>query len=120
MIRLVLNTNILVSALLQPEGPPAFVFLMGLSVRVPICVSDAVYAEYEAVLRRPRFNILPEIIDQTLASLRVLGLWVKPKATAHAASNPDDDMFLDCAEPLRQTTLSPATSGTIPRVGGTR
>jgi len=56
MIRVVLDTNIIVSALLQPLGPPAQAFLLVLRDAVQMCVSSAVFAEYEEVLRRPRFS----------------------------------------------------------------
>ncbi len=56
MIRVVLDTNIIVSALLQPLGPPAQVFLLAIGASIQLCVSGNVYAEYEEVIRRPRFR----------------------------------------------------------------
>jgi predicted nucleic acid-binding protein len=56
MIRVVLDTNILVSALLQPKGPPARVFLLTLAAAprpLQLCVSAGIYAEYEEVIARP-------------------------------------------------------------------
>ena len=48
MIRVVLDTNILISALLNPHGPPAQVFLMTLlDPDTQLCVSAEIYAEYE-------------------------------------------------------------------------
>jgi predicted nucleic acid-binding protein len=59
MIRVVLDTNILISALLSPVGPPAQVFLMTLAdPDTRLCVSGDIYAEYD----------------------------------------PDDDVFLECAQ----------------------
>jgi predicted nucleic acid-binding protein len=54
MIRVVLDTNAIVSALLQPFGPPAAVFLLVAGGAVQLCISGSVYAEYEEVIRRPR------------------------------------------------------------------
>ena len=46
MIRIVLDTNILISALLSPQGPPAQVFLMILlESDTQLCVSGDIYAE---------------------------------------------------------------------------
>jgi predicted nucleic acid-binding protein len=42
MIRVVLDTNIIVSALLQPLGPPAQVFMLVLGDSVRLCVSGAI------------------------------------------------------------------------------
>ena len=56
MIRGVIDTNILVSALLQPSGLPAQVFVLALGGSIQLCVSGEVYAEYEEVISRPRFQ----------------------------------------------------------------
>jgi uncharacterized protein len=60
MIRVVIDTNILVSALLQPESLPAAVLMLALSGQVELCVSDAVIAEYDEVIRRPAFQTTAE------------------------------------------------------------
>lgn len=52
MIRVVLDTNVVVSALLQPLGPPAAVFLLVAGGGVQLCVSGRVFAEYEEVIGR--------------------------------------------------------------------
>ena len=56
MIQVVLDTNIMVSALLQPLGPPAQVFTLAIGGSLQLCVSGKVYAEYEEVISRPRFR----------------------------------------------------------------
>jgi predicted nucleic acid-binding protein len=67
MIRVVLDTNILISALLQPQGLPARTFVMVLAgTTAQLCVSGDVYAEYEEVTRRPKFNRSEMIIDHAL------------------------------------------------------
>jgi predicted nucleic acid-binding protein len=44
MIRVVIDTNIIVSALLQPLGPPAQVFLLAVSGSIQLCITGEVYA----------------------------------------------------------------------------
>lgn len=53
MIRVVLDTNIVVSALLSPHGSEAAVFRLALSGVIRLCVSEPVLREYEEVLSRP-------------------------------------------------------------------
>jgi putative PIN family toxin of toxin-antitoxin system len=98
MIRVVLDTNIIVSALLQPLGPSAQILVMALDGSVQLCVSGAVYAEYEEVISRPRFNRSTEVISSTLGFIREKGLWVRPTGNVKACVDPDDDIFLDCAQ----------------------
>jgi putative PIN family toxin of toxin-antitoxin system len=98
MIRVVIDTNILVSALLQPESLPAAVLTLGLSGKVQLCVSEAVFAEYDEVIRRPHLKRPPDVIEGTLQSIRKLGHWVKPNVRVTESTDPDDNIFLECAQ----------------------
>ena len=53
MLRVVPDTNLIVSAMLQPLGPPAQVFLLAANGIIQFCVSMDVLSEYEEILRRP-------------------------------------------------------------------
>ena len=101
MIRVVIDTNILVSALLQPSGLPAQVFVLALSGSIQLCVSGEVYAEYEEVMRRPKFNRSEAVIEQTLRAIRQNGFWIKPAEKIRSCSDPDDDIFLECSQAAR-------------------
>jgi putative PIN family toxin of toxin-antitoxin system len=105
MIRVVLDTNILVSALLQPLGLPAQVFLLATGGSVQLCVSGCVYAEYEEVISRPRFRRTEDIIASALQTIRENGLWVRPAEAIRACSDPDDDIFLECAHAAQANYL---------------
>jgi putative PIN family toxin of toxin-antitoxin system len=98
MIRAVLDTNIFVSALLQPQGPPAQVFLLAVSgSAIQLCVSGEIYAEYEEVIRRPRLKRSQSEINNALEAVRQKGFWVRPSTRVHACADPDDNIFLECA-----------------------
>src|SRR5258705_13191594 len=105
MIRVVIDTNVLVSALLHPEGPPAAVWMLALSGRVQPCVSEAVLAEYEDVIRRPHFRRDAGVIEGTLQAIRKVARHVKPATHADACSDPDHDIFIECAEAARADYL---------------
>jgi|SRR5579862_3291834 len=99
MIRVVLDTNILVSALLSPAGSPAQVFLMTLvDPDTRLCISGDIYAEYEEVIRRPRLSRSDSEIEAALRAIREKGFWVRPTEKVRACSDPDDDIFLECAQ----------------------
>ncbi len=102
MIRVVLDTNILVSALLQPQGLPARTFLIALAgTTAQLCVSGDIYAEYEEVIRRSKFKRSEAVIESALRAIRQNGFWVKPSEKVHACSDPDHDIFLECAQAAR-------------------
>ena len=98
MIRVVIDTNVLVSALLQPKGLPAAVLILALSGQVELCVSEAIVAEYEEVIRHPHLKRDPAVIVRTMQAIRKLGHWVKPAMRIGACSDPDDNMFVECAQ----------------------
>jgi uncharacterized protein len=93
MIRAVIDTNILVSALLQPEGLPAAVFMMALSGQIQLCVSDAIFEEYEEVIRRPRLKRPLDVVQGTLQSIRKLGHWVEPSIHLEECTDPTITFF---------------------------
>jgi uncharacterized protein len=98
MIRAVFDTNIVVSALLQPLGPSAQLLLLALNGSIQLCVSGSVYAEYEEVISRPRLKRSPEVITGVLEAIRKTGLWVRPTEPVNGCTDPDDDIFLECAQ----------------------
>jgi putative PIN family toxin of toxin-antitoxin system len=104
MIRVILDTNIIVSALLQPLGPPAQVFTLAIGGSVQLCVSGKIYAEYEEVISRPRFQRSEGVIAGTLQAIRDKSFWVRPAKAIRACADPDDDMFLGCAQAGTRTT----------------
>jgi uncharacterized protein len=105
MIRVVLDTNIIVSALLQPLGPPAQVFVLAIGGSIQLCISGSVYAEYEEVISRPRFRRSEDIIAGALQAIREKSFWVRPTEAIRACSDPDDDIFLECAHAAQANYL---------------
>ena len=101
MVRVVLDTNVIVSALLQPLGPPAQIFVLAMSGSVQLCMSGGIYAEYEEVIRRPHLRRDEQTISAALQAVREKSLWVKPTETIRACSDPDDNIFLECAQAAR-------------------
>jgi putative PIN family toxin of toxin-antitoxin system len=98
MKRVVLDTNIIVSAMLVPAGTQAAVLLLALRGDVALYVSNAVLAEYEEVLRRRRFKLQPQEVDRVLASIRGVAHLIEPDRTLSISTHESDNRFLECAE----------------------
>jgi putative PIN family toxin of toxin-antitoxin system len=100
MIKLVLDTNVLVSALLKPHSPPALVVSLVLQGTCKLCLSDAIFTEYQGVLARDKFKQLkPANVNHLLSLLKQHALWVEPSALANNLVNDEaDKMFLECAQ----------------------
>ena len=86
----VVDTNILVSALLRPEGHPARVMAAVMRGELVPVFSASCFAEYEQVLRRPRLRLEAAKVDAALAALRAVGVEV-PDAPLPPADLPDPD-----------------------------
>lgn len=56
-LRLVVDTNILGSAALKPDGPQRTVLLLAITRPARLYVSEEVLAEYRDVLARPELRI---------------------------------------------------------------
>jgi putative PIN family toxin of toxin-antitoxin system len=98
MTRVVLDTNVIVSALLVPSGTQASVLLLALRGHIALYVSPAALAEYEEVLRRPRLKLQPAHIEAALASIREVAYLVEPTQTLSISIHESDNRFLECAE----------------------
>ena len=98
MIRVVIDTNVLVSALLTSGGLPEAVVNLAISGEVQWFASEAVLAEYEHVLKRPRLLIDSGKAAGAMARIRAIVSVVTPTIRVTAASDPDDNHFLECAE----------------------
>lgn len=104
-IRAVLDTNAVVSAHLNGEGYERYVLDLALARRIQIVISDQILAEYEDVLRRPKFAIAPRQVAKSLRLIRAGARMVNPQLLVHAAQDPDDNCFLECAEAGRADYL---------------
>jgi putative PIN family toxin of toxin-antitoxin system len=98
MIRVVLDTNILFSAVFKSSGTQAKLIRLIVDNQIVPCVSPAVLAEYHEVLARPILRHRAAEAQHILQLLTEIALLVVPTTSATAATDPDDDCFLDCAE----------------------
>ncbi len=99
MIRLVLDTNILISALLTPQGLPAQLLSICLTdPSLQLCISADIYAEYEAVLVRSKFKRSSWEVAAILGAVRKNSVWIRPRAAVRVCLDADDNIFLECAQ----------------------
>ena len=97
MAKAVLDTNIIVSGLRNPEGNAASVLRLAESRAFRCYVSQEMLNEYEEVLARISLGLKLEQVKKFLRMLRRTYIMVDPAKQVEAASDPDDDKFLECA-----------------------
>jgi putative PIN family toxin of toxin-antitoxin system len=81
-VLIVLDTNVLVSGLLSPFGPPARVLDQVLSNTVQVAYDDRILDEYAEVLSRPVFHFEPGDSSALIEHIRLNGLHVSPAPLA--------------------------------------
>lgn len=96
-MRIVLDTNVLVSALLNPHGPPARVLELILAGKLQILVDDRILDEYREVLLRPRFGFDADEVATLVSALAAAGEWVTMPLPKLTLDDPDDLPFAEIA-----------------------
>jgi putative PIN family toxin of toxin-antitoxin system len=99
--RVVIDTNVWISALINPAGPPAMVVEMVRTGRLAPIVSALLLAELQHVIERPRIGrrlgARAEAAPETLALLGRAGIPVVPTGAVRICRDPDDDVLIEMA-----------------------
>jgi len=98
MIRVVLDTNTIVSAQLKPAGLEATVLLLGLRGAVALFVSPPILAEYQRVLYKPKLKFNPRRAEAVLLDIGAASRLVHPTGVLTVASHEPDNRFLECVQ----------------------
>ncbi len=104
-LRLVIDTNIVVSAALKPDGLQRTVLLLAITKPATLYVSEAIMAEYREVLARPRMNIRKGLRQQLLQLIKRHAHPVTPTRPLQVTPDLDDNKFLECADTARADYL---------------
>ena len=96
-MKVVLDTNILVSARLSSFGNPARILDLVLLGDLRLVYDDRILAEYREVLARPRFGLDTEDVGELLSYLQTEGMAVTAPSLQNCLPDPDDLPFLEVA-----------------------
>jgi uncharacterized protein len=114
-LRLVVDTNIIVSAALKPDGLQRTVLVLAMTKPARLYVTRAILAEYREVLGRPEFKIRRGLQRQLLDLIKNHAQVVHPARALQVAKDPDDNQFLECAEASRADYLITGNQRHFPR-----
>ena len=95
-MKVVVDTNVLVSGLLNPRGAPGRIVDLILAGHIELIVDDRILAEYHDVLRRARFGFEAKD-DQFLAFIDAAALHVHGTPLPEPLADEDDEPFLEAA-----------------------
>jgi putative toxin-antitoxin system toxin component, PIN family len=97
-LKIVLDTNIILSAILNGNGQPAKIFDLFLDKEASLYYSEAMIDEYKDVLSRERFKIPKEKVGRVINIIRKLGINIDPITSIFPMTDESDRIFHDTAE----------------------
>jgi putative PIN family toxin of toxin-antitoxin system len=104
-LRLVLDTNVLISAALKPEGLQRTTLLLATTKPARFYVSAPILEEYAEVLSRPELMIRRGLRLQLLQLIKNRSHMIIPSRRLDVTSDPDDNIFIECADAARADYL---------------
>ena len=96
-MKIVLDTNVLVSGILSPNGPPAAVLRALLTERVTLCFDERIVSEYRDVLTRTKFSFDRDLVEELIGFLEAAGSPTLAAPLAVTLPDPWDQMFIEVA-----------------------
>ncbi len=97
-LRLVIDTNVLISAALKPDGLQRTTLILAVTKPARLYVSQPILEEYRNVLTRPDLKIRKGLSRQLLQVIANRSYLVRPNRRLEVTSDSSDNMFLECAD----------------------
>ena len=100
MQKLILDTNIVVSALISNSAPTNILYELVLTQKVESCLSDEIFTEYVTVLSRDKFSRFPNFkikSEVVLNKLREISTFYKTFRKVDILADTSDNKFLELA-----------------------
>src|ERR1700692_181513 len=114
-LRLVIDTNVLISAHIKPAAWQRTVRLLAITKPARLYVSRPILEEYSEVLSRPELRIRKGLRQQLLQLIKNHVYTVAPTRYLEVTSDPDDNIFVECADAARADYLVTGNQKNFPK-----
>jgi putative PIN family toxin of toxin-antitoxin system len=118
ILKLVLDTNVIVSAHLNADGLERAVLTLALTAPAQFFVSLEILGEYGEVLSRKKFRLGPDEVKQSLELIRARAIIVSPTFMPSVRPDPEDNKFLACAQEVGADYLVTGNKRHFPKQWG--
>ena len=99
MTNIVVDTNVIISAVLSPAGnPAAVVSLISATDKLRVFYSGSILDEYKRVLAYELLNIPKEKQNAVIGTLRRFGIPIEPTVSTVPMTDETDRVFYDTAK----------------------
>ena len=109
----VIDTNVLVSAMLKWESVPGSVLLEVLTGKITPLLNEEIVSEYRTVLSRPKFHFSPETAEIFLDGLTGRGLFVDAESIEEILPDPKDVVFYEVVMEMRKSEDAYLVTGNL-------
>ena len=114
VIRVVLDTNVVMWATLRDHGLPAAILDLAIGGVIQLFISEPVFAEYKEVPTRPRLKIAPQRIARSLAVIPKMSQRITPTRAVAVIRN--DEPLPTGRWPTFATSSEGAKKGCLPDI----
>ncbi len=100
MQKIILDTNVVVSALIQKSFPYLILHDLYIERKIQLCISENLMSEYHDVLKREKFSRFPDFIfmaNWVLKDINEHAILIHPKQKLNIIKDADDNMLLELA-----------------------
>lgn len=109
----VIDTNVIVSAVLKQDSVPGKVVRMALEGSIVPILNDVIENEYRKVLSRPKFHLSQSIIEDIIFAFRDKGLYVEAGSFEIELPDPKDRVFYEVVMEKRKSEETWLVTGNI-------
>lgn len=109
----VIDTNVLVSAMLKWDSVPGNVLELTYGETIIPLLNAHIVKEYRDVLSRPKFHLTEEIIDAVVGELEQLGIFVDAEKLDAELPDPKDRVFYEVVMEERKSEDAYLVTGNI-------
>lgn len=109
----VIDTNVLVSAMLKWDSVPGNVLELTYGGTIIPLLNERIVKEYREVLSRSKFRLTREIIDDAVGELERLGIYVDAEEINAELPDPKDRVFYEVVMEERKSEDAYLVTGNI-------
>jgi putative PIN family toxin of toxin-antitoxin system len=94
-MKIVLDTNIIVSAFINPQGIPGEIISLILSKKITICYDNKIFSEYMEIFKKSKFDFDSILVDEFLDFIKENGEYIIAEPQKIKFTDDDDKKFYD-------------------------
>lgn len=109
----VIDTNVLVSAMLKYNSVPGSVLALAFDGPIVPVYNSEILKEYSEVLLRPKFHLTEKIVNDVINSLEYRGINIEAEVLDISMPDPKDKVFYEVTLEQRKTENAYLVTGNI-------